>query len=145
MLRGQSVITELQSVASARGRALTSNPIAYLSSIKRGALIGRLEDSCTRVLPDTRLNILADWSALMRRIIPLVACLILVVWAVQAQNAGGTLPRLTNKEVLEMVKAGLSSEVIIAKIKVSRCNFNTEASVLAELKHQGTPNDVLWK
>ncbi|CAN5548573.1 hypothetical protein BH20ACI3_BH20ACI3_38890 [soil metagenome] len=42
-----------------------------------------------------------------------------------------------------MVTAGLSSEVIMAKIKVSRCNFDTDPSVLAELKHRGVPDDVL--
>ena len=37
--------------------------------------------------------------------------------------------RLTNKEIIELVTAGLSSEVIIAKIKVSRCNFDTDPSL----------------
>jgi hypothetical protein len=53
------------------------------------------------------------------------------------------MPRLTNKQVVEMVKAGLSAEVIISKIKTSRCNFETDPSILAEMKHNGVPNEVL--
>lgn len=42
-----------------------------------------------------------------------------------------------------MVKADLSPEVIITKIRTSRCHFDTTPSVLAELKQSGVPNDVL--
>jgi hypothetical protein len=61
----------------------------------------------------------------------------------QAQNSGENLPRLTNKEILAMTQAGLSSDVIIAKIKVSRCNFDTEPAQLVELKTKGIANEVL--
>jgi hypothetical protein len=53
------------------------------------------------------------------------------------------LPRLTNKQVVEMIRAGLSSEVIVAKIKSSRCNFDTDPSILAELRQKGVPNEIL--
>jgi hypothetical protein len=79
----------------------------------------------------------------MKRFIHVVTCLLLAVLSVQAQDGGESLPRLTNKEASEMVKARISPEVIIAKIKVSRCNFNTDPSVLAELKYSGVPDDVL--
>jgi hypothetical protein len=62
------------------------------------------------------------------------------VFAFPQQDA---MPRLTNKQVVEMVKAGLSAEVIISKIKTSRCNFETDPSILAEMKHNGVPNEVL--
>jgi hypothetical protein len=52
-------------------------------------------------------------------------------------------PRLTNKDVVALITAGISSDVIIAKIKASLCEFNTEPAALAELKGQGVPNDVL--
>lgn len=60
-----------------------------------------------------------------------------------AQTLSPDMPRLTNKEIVGMVKAGVSDEVIIAKIKVARCNFDTEPSVLAELKQRGISNQVL--
>lgn len=78
----------------------------------------------------------------MKRFLHVAACLTLVALAVQAQNTAESLPRLTNKDVLEMVKASIAPEVIIAKIKVSRCNFDTEPSILAELKRSGVSNDV---
>jgi hypothetical protein len=72
------------------------------------------------------------------------ACPLFFPLCVAAQDkASEDLPRLTNKEVVEMVAAGISSEIIIAKIKVSRCNFDTTPSVLAELKHKGIQNEVL--
>jgi hypothetical protein len=52
-------------------------------------------------------------------------------------------PRLTNTEVLEMTRAQISADIIVAKIKVSRCNFSTEPTVLAELKRNGVPDAVL--
>jgi len=53
------------------------------------------------------------------------------------------MPRLTNKEVLGMVQAGISSGVIIAKIKISRCAFDTDPTQLVELKSRGVPDEVL--
>lgn len=41
---------------------------------------------------------------------------------------------LTNADVLMMLKMGLSSEVIVAKIKVSNCKFDTSPTSLQELK-----------
>ena len=79
----------------------------------------------------------------MKRFLLLVACLTLAAFPAQAQNRGENLPRLTNKEILEMTKAGLSSDVIIAKIQVSRCNFDTEPTQLVELKTKGVANEVL--
>jgi hypothetical protein len=42
---------------------------------------------------------------------------------------------LTNADVLMMLKMGLSSEVIMAKIKVSNCSFDTSPAALQELKN----------
>ena len=50
---------------------------------------------------------------------------------------------LTNAQVVEMVKANLSTEVIIAKIQVSRCHFDTNPSVLDELKYRGVPDAII--
>lgn|SRR5574341_86530 len=73
-----------------------------------------------------------------------IATLILLATTIcSAQEDAALAPRLTNKDVLTMVKAGLSSEAIIAKIKVSRCNFDTDPGVLSELKQRGVPNEVI--
>lgn len=78
----------------------------------------------------------------MKQFLYVFACLTLLLSSAQAQN-GENLPRLTNKEILEMTRAGLSSDVIIAKIKVSRCTFDTEPTQLVELKSKSVANEVL--
>lgn len=50
---------------------------------------------------------------------------------------------LTNSDVVQMVKAGLSSELIIAKIKTSTARFDTSPSVLADLKQDGVSESIL--
>jgi TonB family protein len=61
---------------------------------------------------------------------------------------GGQTPEtrtnaLTNKDVLEMLRAGLSQEVVIAKIKSSACSLDTSPAVLKELKAANVPEEVI--
>ena len=42
-----------------------------------------------------------------------------------------------------MVRSGLSADVIVAKIKRSRCAFDTFPGVLAEMKRNGAPKTVI--
>jgi TonB family protein len=50
---------------------------------------------------------------------------------------------LTNKDVLEMLRAGLGQEVVIAKIKSSACNLDTSPTALKELKAAHVPKKVI--
>jgi hypothetical protein len=50
---------------------------------------------------------------------------------------------LTNKDILGMVKAGLSPDVIIAKIQTSACSFDTSPTALEKLKAAGVPETVI--
>ena len=50
---------------------------------------------------------------------------------------------LTNKDVLEMIKAGLTADVIAAKIKSSPSSFDTSPAALAELKAANVPDAVI--
>jgi TonB family protein len=50
---------------------------------------------------------------------------------------------LTNKDVLEMLQAGLPQEVVIAKIKSSACNLDTSPTALKELKAANVPEEVI--
>lgn len=52
-------------------------------------------------------------------------------------------PALTNRDVLDMLKAGLTADVIIAKIKSSETNFDTSPAALAELKALNVPDNVM--
>lgn len=58
----------------------------------------------------------------------------------QAQDAEA---RLTNKDVLDMLRAHLASEVVVAKIKGSKTAFDTSAAALQELKTLNVPDDVI--
>jgi len=64
---------------------------------------------------------------------------LLVGWSavVDAQEA------LTNQSIVDMVKAGLSERVIIAKIRNSPTNFDTQTDALIALKKNGVPEKVI--
>jgi hypothetical protein len=50
---------------------------------------------------------------------------------------------LTNKDVTELLKSGLSAEIIIAKIKSSPSKFDTSTAALLELKAADMPESVV--
>jgi hypothetical protein len=50
---------------------------------------------------------------------------------------------LVNKDVTEMLRAGLSPEVLIAKIKTSESKFDTSPAALQDLKNAGVPDAVI--
>ena len=50
---------------------------------------------------------------------------------------------ITNKDVLDMIKAGLTADIIVAKIKSSATNFDTSPAALAELKAVNVPDVVI--
>jgi hypothetical protein len=51
--------------------------------------------------------------------------------------------KLENGDIVDMVKAGLPDDVIIAKIQGSTCNFDTSSSALASLKSAQVSNGVI--
>ena len=54
-----------------------------------------------------------------------------------------TVQRLINADVLDMLKAGLSQEIVIAKIHSSACEFDTTPAALEALKAANTPDAVI--
>ena len=50
---------------------------------------------------------------------------------------------LKNADIMTMVRAKLSTALIIEKINTSSCSFDTFPSVLAEMKYKGVPDEVL--
>ena len=52
----------------------------------------------------------------------------------QASAQDAPTAGLTNRDVMELIKAGLSAEVVVAKIKTSPTSFDTSAAALQELK-----------
>ena len=51
--------------------------------------------------------------------------------------------RLTNGDVLDLLKAGLSQEIVIAKISASTCEFDTSPAALKVLKTSNVPDAVI--
>lgn len=51
--------------------------------------------------------------------------------------------RLTNQEVIDMVKADLPENVILKKIASSPCHFDTSAGALIALKHAGASDRII--
>ena len=50
---------------------------------------------------------------------------------------------LTNDEVISLSKAGLSSSIIIDKIRNSKSNFDLTTDGLIKLKQAGIPDDIV--
>jgi hypothetical protein len=50
---------------------------------------------------------------------------------------------LTNKDVVDLVKAGIGPAVLVAKIKGSAHGFDTSPAALQELKAAGVPDEVI--
>jgi hypothetical protein len=73
---------------------------------------------------------------------PIVIVLVLVS-AAYPQTTAQETAALTNSDVVSMLKAGLSPELVVAKIKASKTNFDTSPAALAELKQGGVPENVL--
>lgn len=50
---------------------------------------------------------------------------------------------ISNKDVVEMLKAGLTPEIVIAKIGSSKCDFDTSPATLKDLKTANVPDAVI--
>lgn len=77
----------------------------------------------------------------------IAAVLFLTTPAETFGQAHKTQPRsirmLTNRDVLRLVHTGMKSELIIATILSSSCNFDVFPPVLDDLKRRGVPENVL--
>src|SRR6185369_1566526 len=69
-------------------------------------------------------------------------CLLLLI-PLPCANAQEANPRLTNDDVVKMVQAGVSTELIMSKIRKSETDFDTSPSALAALPKRGVPNQIL--
>ena len=59
------------------------------------------------------------------------------------QQSQDAVTPLSNRDVLEMFKANIAADVIIAKIKASACDFDTTPAALQQLKTDGVPDAVI--
>lgn len=68
--------------------------------------------------------------------------LLLTVFA-STTNAQNKIDTVTNKTVIQLKGAGLSSDIIKAKIQGSVCSFDLSTDALIALKKAGIPDDVI--
>src|SRR6185503_18061630 len=77
----------------------------------------------------------------------IIAVVLLTISAGTFGQAPKTQPRsariVTNRDVLAMVHRGMRSDLIIATILTSPCNFDIFPPVLDDLKRRGVPENVL--
>lgn len=64
---------------------------------------------------------------------------------VEPENKQAVQAPLTNQDVIEMVKAGLSESIVIAKIGASRTKFDTGIEALKQLKEAKMPESIVTK
>ena len=50
---------------------------------------------------------------------------------------------LTNQDVVDLLKVGLTSDIVVTKIKSSTCNFDTSPDALKRLKASNVPDAVI--
>lgn len=60
-----------------------------------------------------------------------------------AQDAKNGAEVLTNDQVITMVKAGLSTPIVVNKIRASKTNFNTSTDELIRLKQAHIPDEIV--
>ena len=75
----------------------------------------------------------------MRAVIPLL----LLVTGIGTHFCSAQSELLTNKTIVTMVNTGFSDQVIIEKIKSSRCNFNVGLDSLVWLKNQKVSDEII--
>ncbi len=73
----------------------------------------------------------------------LMLCVFLLALCARGSQSDAGAAALTNKDVLEMLNAELSQEVVIAKIKSSSCKFDTSPDSLKALKAARVPDAVI--
>jgi hypothetical protein len=86
----------------------------------------------------------------MRKAISMILIVVMATFAVgspRSQEPATTQEvaqeQLTNKDVLEMLRQGLATEIVVAKIKATPSKFDTSPAVLAELKAANVPDAVI--
>lgn len=81
--------------------------------------------------------------SLKRLLVFTPAAILILTISLAAQEQARTADVFSNKDVIEMVKAGLNSEIINAKIVSTNAEFNTSPTALKELKDAGVPQEII--
>ena len=63
--------------------------------------------------------------------------------ALRCQTTAPSKSALTNQDVIDLVKAGFSSDIVLAKIRSSACSFDTSLAAMKSLKNASVPDSVV--
>jgi hypothetical protein len=63
--------------------------------------------------------------------------------ALRCQTTAPSKSALTNQDVIDLVKAGFSSDIVLAKIRSAACNFDTSLAAMKSLKSANVPDSVV--
>jgi len=77
------------------------------------------------------------------RLLLIVLVLSVSSFAQERETVPSSTAKLTNNDVLLMHASGLSDDVISEKLRVSRCDFDTSPTALANLKTAGLSDVVV--
>jgi len=83
---------------------------------------------------------------LKRLLSSLLFCLFMISGAattLKAQMAQPDVEVLTNEQVITMLSGGLSSTIVVSKIRSSKTSFNLSTEELLRLKNQSVPDEVV--
>lgn len=80
---------------------------------------------------------------MLKRICLAVVLSVSVCLTASAQDGGSTAEVLTNENVVTMVRAGLPPSLIVAKIRASKTNFNTNTQELINLQSARVPTEII--
>lgn len=82
----------------------------------------------------------------LRFTVTMLLMLFFVAVTPQTLNSQATAPAnnaLTNRDILDMHHAEISTDIIVAKIKAGPSNFDTSPNALKDLKSAGIPDNVI--
>jgi hypothetical protein len=72
--------------------------------------------------------------------------LVIVAWfpyVLRCQTTAPSNSALTNQDVIDLLKAGFSPDIVLAKIRSSLCRFDTSLAAMKTLKNAGVPDSVV--
>lgn len=84
--------------------------------------------------------------SLSRAILAVGWCAVLsgsMIASQDTQTSKSAAKPLTNADIVGMLKAGLSQEIVIAKINASTCDFDTSPNALTSLKTSNIPDAII--
>ena len=76
-------------------------------------------------------------------LLPVLVFTLALGQAVLAQDQADS-ELLTNDDVIVMIEAGLSTQVVLARLEACGCRFTTTTSALVALARAGVPDDVIY-